>query len=167
MRAWQAGRVVLGAMLAGLGVAGCGSMELPPCDAPERRAQAHQVATMPPGVRDSIVQAFEGRSRIQQVRLVQNDCHLRATVQIDSFTTHRYATSEAIELMRVLKENAPNESHPVQDRVPGEIGAGIYDYSVDVVEKGPAQRQEPSEQEGEPWVRVIKSYDDLRVSVMR
>ena len=148
-------------------LAGCQSSELPPCDAPERRAQAHQVAAMSPAVRDSIVGAFMARSRVQQVRLEQQACHFRVTVRVDSFTTHRYASTQGIELIRVLKENAPNETRPVTERTAGEVGLGLYDYTVVYEREGEHETPSPASRKQAAWVQITKPYHDRRVSVSR
>jgi hypothetical protein len=154
--------------LAAGGLAGCGSGELPPCDAPERRAEAGNVAPMAPAMRDSITRAFTGRSHIQQVTMEQRDCHFRVAVRVDSFATPRYASTQGIELVRVLKKNAPNETRPLVEDPAGEVGVGIYDYAVFFERAGRKEQSSAGRGSQKPgWVRITKPYDGRRVSVSR
>lgn len=167
MRASLAAAVV-GGVLAAFAAAGCADGEPVPCDAEERQAQAPNVAPMDEAVGDSIVRTFEGRARIQAVELVQEVCLFRATVRVDSFATRRYAERQGVELVRALKQRAPNET--VLLKKTGEmIGEGVYDYVV-VFDRGADGRNAGNrgadrrkKDQKKPWMRIVKEYDATRV----
>lgn len=155
------------AVLGAFGLAGCGSGTLPPCDAPERRAQARHVQAMPTATRDSILRAFTERSRIQQVTFDQQVCHLRATMLVDSFATKRYASVQGLALIRAFKEHAPGETRSLVDEPTSEVGVGLYDYAVEIKRQGEHEAKTPGERNQAPWVRLTKPYHDRRVTVRR
>ena len=161
-------KTVLGILPGAVVLAACQSPTLPSCEASERRARAGEVRTMSPLVRDSIRQAFLNRSRVQQVSLVQQDCHFRVRLRVDSFTTYRYASVQGIELIRVLKEKAPNETRPLVQKPASEVGVGLYDYVVEFEQRGGQSTPvRPSEEENASWLRLVKPYDRRRISVYR
>lgn len=152
-----------------LPLTGCGNGDLPPCDTPERRAQATRVDTLPAAARDSIRDAFLERARVRYVAIEQAGCHLRARVRVDSFATMRYASAQGFALVRALKEKAPGETRPLAEEPASDVGVGVYDYAVTVERRGqqPDGATAPGERAGAPWVRLSKPYHDRRVTVRR
>jgi hypothetical protein len=156
------------AVLLALMLAGCGSGSLPPCDAPERQARATRVDTLPTNARDSIARAFAERPRIRQVNIEQAECHLHATVRVDSFATARYASTQGFALVRALKNAAPGETRPLVEDPASETGHGVYGYEILFDRRGAQQEGKAlGEREGVPWVRLSKPYDSRRVVVRR
>lgn len=148
MRAWS-----VAAVLAALAVAwgGCQKMEPAPCDDEERTAQQRLVQDLSTAVRDSVVHVFEQKNRVERVLLDQAGCHFRATLYVDGFASKAYARAQAEQLIRLLKEEAPAETPPLDTG----IETGLYDYVVTVHRSGSDPRR--------PLVRAVKRYDADRL----
>lgn len=127
---------------------GCYELEPAACDTEERAAQRRLVGDLDTAVRDSIAQVFKEKNRVERVFLEQAGCHFRATVYLDDFASRAYARAQAEAFVRVLKEEAPAETRPLETG----IGTGLYDYVVTV-------HRNTDDDNRRPLVRAVKHYD--------
>lgn len=146
-------------------LAGCGDLKPTPCTDAARAGHAALIQPLPDSVRLRIVQSFEQQDRIQRLDLTQADCHLRATVYVDSLATENYAIAQVEALVRELKKSAPGETKPLST----EPGEGIYDYLVTVRRDSASAKAGNGSSSGslkgksQPMLKSAKLYSESRV----
>lgn len=153
--------LVRSAAASALGVlllAGCQGMEPAPCTSDDRAAHAALIQPMDTAARRFVRRRFEQQDRIQRLDLAQADCHIRATLTVDSLATEAYAIAQVEALVRELKKSAPGETKPL----PEQPGEGLYDYVV-TVRRTSADAQGGASEEQRPMLKGAKLYSESRV----